>query len=52
VANGATIQQALGSLSLFPFTSLLGMEIDEYDDLIRRARIEAQTPALKAYFPL
>ncbi|MCJ1244978.1 hypothetical protein MMC30_002179 [Trapelia coarctata] len=52
IANGATIQQALGSLSLFPFTRLLGMEIEEYEDLIRRARIEAQNPALKAYFPL
>ena len=51
-ANSATIQQALGSLSLFPFTRLLGMEIEEYDDLIRRARLEAQNPALKAYFPL
>ena len=51
-ANREVIQQALGSLALFPFTNILGMEIEEYTELIRRARLEACDRTLKTYFPL
>jgi len=51
-ANREVIQQALDSLALFPFTNILGMEIEEYTELIRRARLEACDRTLKTYFPL
>ena len=51
-ANNPVMQQAIDSLALFPFTQLLGMDIESYSTLIARARSEAKNPVLKAYFPL
>ena len=51
-SNKDNVHQALRTLSLYPFTMLLGMNIEEFNDLIVRAREEAVDPRLKAYFPL
>ena len=51
-SNKDNIYQALRALALYPFTGLLDMSIETFDDLISRAREEAADPRLKAYFPL
>ena len=51
-ANRDNIRRALNSLALFPLTKRLGMSIDEVNNLVERASVDAVNPALKAYFPV
>ncbi|KAL4897926.1 S-adenosyl-L-methionine-dependent methyltransferase [Aspergillus ambiguus] len=50
--NRDNIQSLLSSMALYPFTHRLRMGIDQFESLMARARREADTPNLKAYFPL
>ncbi|KAL6717206.1 hypothetical protein ACLMJK_005121 [Lecanora helva] len=50
--NRDNIQQALSTLAIYPFTSRLGMSIQEVRALVASARVDAANPKLKAYFPL
>lgn len=50
--NRGNIQTLLSTLALYPFTQMLNMPLDQFEDLIARARQEADTASLKAYFPL
>lgn len=51
-AKQENIRQALTSLSIFPFTTRLGLGIEEVHALVAGACIDAANPDLKAYFPL
>lgn len=51
-ANRDIIQHCLGTLSLYPFTRILGMSIDAFDELVGRASAVAIDPSFKAYFPM
>ncbi|KAH8592911.1 S-adenosyl-L-methionine-dependent methyltransferase [Bisporella sp. PMI_857] len=51
-ANRENVQQMLSSLAIYPFAERLGMPIQDVHLLIAQARLEANDPALKAYFPL
>jgi hypothetical protein len=50
--NRDNIQSLLRSMALYPFTQRLHMAADQFESLVARARQEADTPNLKAYFPL
>ncbi|KAA8650645.1 hypothetical protein EYZ11_002800 [Aspergillus tanneri] len=50
--NRENIKRLLPSLALYPFTQHLGIDLEEFEDLISRAQQEADTSGLKAYFPL
>ncbi|KAL5361054.1 hypothetical protein BJX96DRAFT_80451 [Aspergillus floccosus] len=50
--NRDNIKSLLSSIALYPFTQRLRMEADRFESLVVRARQEADTPNLKAYFPL
>ncbi|PLB47949.1 hypothetical protein P170DRAFT_476602 [Aspergillus steynii IBT 23096] len=50
--NRGNIQKLLSTMALYPFTQKLNMPLDQFEDLIGRARQEADTAGLKAYFPL
>ncbi|OJJ32197.1 hypothetical protein ASPWEDRAFT_53883 [Aspergillus wentii DTO 134E9] len=52
LANRENIQQLLPALGLYPLTQRLHMPHEQFKDLTDRARREANTPGLKAYFPL
>jgi hypothetical protein len=45
--NVDNVQNLLQSLALYPVTHLKGMPMDEFDDLVDRARKEATDPSLK-----
>ncbi|KAH8648765.1 hypothetical protein BGZ60DRAFT_474253 [Tricladium varicosporioides] len=47
-----SVQSFLSSMAIYPFTERLGMTIQDAHLLIAQARIEADNPAFKAYFPL
>ncbi|KAI9054724.1 hypothetical protein LZ554_001875 [Drepanopeziza brunnea f. sp. 'monogermtubi'] len=51
-ANRENVQRMLSSLALYPFTERLNMPIQDVQLLIAQARLEADDPAFKAYFPL
>ncbi|KAH7328376.1 S-adenosyl-L-methionine-dependent methyltransferase [Stachybotrys elegans] len=51
-ANVENINQLLFSLGLYPMTQLKGMAYENFEELVERARREANDPAYKAYFPL
>ncbi|KAM3481830.1 hypothetical protein MY8738_004326 [Beauveria namnaoensis] len=51
-ANRENIKELLATASLYPLTEQMKMPIEEYEQLISRARDEAGDPGLKAYFPL
>lgn len=40
------------ALALYPFTQKLRMSLEEVQELTTRAAQEADTPRLKAYFPV
>ncbi|KAE8147447.1 S-adenosyl-L-methionine-dependent methyltransferase [Aspergillus avenaceus] len=50
--NRDIVQRLFPALGTYPFTQLLGMATQEFQELIARAQQEADTPSLKAYFPL
>jgi len=52
VANRQNVQSMLSSLAIYPFTEILGMSIQDVHLLIAQARLEADDPAFRAYFPL
>ncbi|KAM3067417.1 hypothetical protein ACMFMG_011567 [Clarireedia jacksonii] len=51
-ANRDNVHRFLSSLAVYPFAEKLGMTIQDVQLLIAQARLEADDPALKAYFPL
>ncbi|CAD6447055.1 70350c73-62cb-43f3-a5b4-2e597e81abd5 [Sclerotinia trifoliorum] len=51
-ANRANVQQFLSSIALYPFAERLEMPIQDVQLLVAQARVEADDPLLKAYFPL
>ncbi|POS80570.1 hypothetical protein DHEL01_v201032 [Diaporthe helianthi] len=51
-ANRENMSHLLSSLAIYPFTERLGMSISEVQVLLAQARREAQSPSLKAYFPV
>jgi hypothetical protein len=51
-ANRNNVQRFLSSMALYPFTQRLHMSGADFDDLISRARYEADDRSLKAYFPV
>jgi len=51
-ANRDNVQRMLSSLAIFPFTERLNMPIQDVHLLVAQARVEADNPAFKAYFPL
>jgi len=51
-ANRENVQRLLSSAVVFPFTERLGMTIQDVHLLVAQARLEADDPALKTYFPL
>ncbi|KUJ06271.1 UMTA methyltransferase [Mollisia scopiformis] len=52
VANRENVQRLLSSLAVYPFTERLGMPIQDVHLLVAQARLEADEPGFKAYFPL
>lgn len=50
--NRGNVKKLLSSLALYPLTQKLNMPLSRFEDLIARARNEADTTGLKAYFPL
>ncbi|KAF7595881.1 hypothetical protein BBP40_004374 [Aspergillus hancockii] len=50
--NRENIKKLLPALGLYPFTQHLRMPPQQFVELIARAQQEAETPGLKAYFPL
>lgn len=52
VANRENVQRLLASQAIFPLTERYGMSIQDVQLLIAQARMEADNPAFKAYFPL
>ncbi|KAK1140425.1 hypothetical protein N8T08_010371 [Aspergillus melleus] len=50
--NRGNTQRLLSTLALYPFTQKLDMSLAQFEELIARARGEADTVGLKAYFPL
>ncbi|KAL1883813.1 hypothetical protein VTK73DRAFT_8349 [Phialemonium thermophilum] len=52
IANRDNVHRLLTSLALYPFTERLGMSSAEVQLLVARARVEANNPAFKAYFPV
>ncbi|KAE8349166.1 S-adenosyl-L-methionine-dependent methyltransferase [Aspergillus coremiiformis] len=50
--NRENVQKLLPALGLYPFTQLLGMSPQEFEELMKRAKQEADEPSLKVYFPL
>ncbi|PHH77294.1 hypothetical protein CDD80_744 [Ophiocordyceps camponoti-rufipedis] len=50
--NSEVVAQLLHSLALYPLIQLRGMPPAEVQDLIERAKTEAGSRSLKAYFPL
>ncbi|TEY59596.1 hypothetical protein BOTCAL_0191g00140 [Botryotinia calthae] len=51
-ANRENVQQFLGSIAIYPFAERLEMPIQDVQLLVAQARVEADDPLLKAYFPL
>ncbi|KAK8148529.1 hypothetical protein G3M48_009920 [Beauveria asiatica] len=51
-ANRENIKELLATASLYPLTEQMKIPMEEYEQLISRARDEAGDPVLKAYFPL
>ncbi|KAL1976771.1 hypothetical protein VTN31DRAFT_3053 [Thermomyces dupontii] len=51
-ANKKNVHSFLESLALYPMTRRLGMRDEEFDELITRARQEAEDHRLKPYLPL
>lgn len=51
-ANKKNVHSLLESLGLYPMTQRLGMSDDEFNDLVARARQEAEDHRLKPYLPL
>ncbi|KAG9235803.1 UMTA methyltransferase [Amylocarpus encephaloides] len=51
-ANRENIQRMLFALAVYPFTERLGITIQDVQLLVAQARVEADNPSLKAYFPL
>ncbi|PYH96010.1 S-adenosyl-L-methionine-dependent methyltransferase [Aspergillus ellipticus CBS 707.79] len=51
-ANRESVRELLPSLSLYPLTQRLHMPDDVFQRLIAQAQEEANSPKLKAYFPL
>jgi len=52
IANRENVQRLLSSLALYPFTERLEMPIQDVHLLVAQARLEADEPGFKAYFPL
>ncbi|KAK1766742.1 S-adenosyl-L-methionine-dependent methyltransferase [Phialemonium atrogriseum] len=52
VANRDNVHRLLASLAIYPFTERLGMTPADVQLLVAQARIEADNPAFKAYFPV
>lgn len=52
VVHRENVQRMLSSLATYPFTERLGMTITDVHLLVAQARMEADNPAFKAYFPL
>lgn len=50
--NRDNVHRFLSSMALYPLTQRLHMSEQEFEDLIARARQEADDHSLKAYFPL
>ncbi|KAF4631398.1 hypothetical protein G7Y89_g6735 [Cudoniella acicularis] len=50
-ANRENVQRFLSSLAVYPLTERLGMTIQDVHLLVAQARLEADNPAFKAYFP-
>lgn len=46
------VQRFLSSMAIYPMTERLGMSIQDVHLLVAQARIEADNPAFRAYFPL
>jgi len=51
-AHRENVQRMLSSMATYPFTERLGMAIQDVHLLVAQARMEADNPAFKAYFPL
>ena len=52
MANRENSQRLFSALALYPFTQRLHMPQEQFQALVDRAAEEADTPGLKAYFPL
>ncbi|KAF8849992.1 UMTA methyltransferase [Acephala macrosclerotiorum] len=52
IANHENVHRLLSSLAIYPFTERLGMSIQDVHLLVAQARLEADEPGFKAYFPL
>lgn len=52
MANRENSQRLFSALALYPFTQRLHMPQEQFQALVDRATQEADTPGLKAYFPL
>lgn len=50
--NSENVKKLLPALGLYPFTQHLRMPPQQFAELIAQAQEEADTPSLKAYFPL
>lgn len=52
IANRENVRRMLLSLAIYPFTERLRMPVQDVHLLVAQARLEADDPAFKAYFPL
>lgn len=52
MANRENSQRLFSTLALYPFTQRLHMPQEQFQTLVDRAAQEADTPGLKAYFPV
>ncbi|KAG4420878.1 hypothetical protein IFR04_005962 [Cadophora malorum] len=52
IANRENVRRMLSSLAIYPFTERLRMPVQDVHLLVAQARLEADDPAFKAYFPL
>ena len=50
--NRENVKRLFTALALYPFTQKLRMSLEEVQELSTRAAQEADTPRLKAYFPV
>lgn len=50
--NRENVKRLFTALALYPFTQKLRMSFEEFQELSTRAAQEADTPRLKAYFPV
>jgi hypothetical protein len=50
--NLENTRKLFSSIALYPLTQRSRMPLQDFEDLVARARQEAENPSLKAYFPL